>query len=60
MLPNVIDFYPYPLLVVRWAGAALLVLPFAPEPLPRDWPTIRAKWWLYLLYGGVGSLGVPA
>src|SRR5688500_17216527 len=45
---------PYALMVVRWAGAALLVLPFALEPLRRDWPTIRAKWWLYLFYGGVG------
>jgi len=45
---------PYALMVVRWAGAALLVLPFALEPLRRDWPMIRAKWWLYLFYGGVG------
>jgi drug/metabolite transporter (DMT)-like permease len=45
---------PYALMVLRWAGAAILVLPFAIEPLRRDWPTIRAKWWLYLFYGGVG------
>jgi drug/metabolite transporter (DMT)-like permease len=45
---------PYALMVLRWAGAALLVLPFAIEPLRRDWPTIRAKWWLYLFYGAVG------
>lgn len=45
---------PYALMVVRWAGAALLVLPFAIEPLRRDWPVIRAKWWLYLFYGAVG------
>jgi drug/metabolite transporter (DMT)-like permease len=45
---------PYALMVIRWAGAALLVLPFAIEPLRRDWPTIRAKWWLYLFYGAVG------
>jgi drug/metabolite transporter (DMT)-like permease len=45
---------PYALMVLRWAGAALLVLPFALAPLRRDWPTIRSKWWLYLLYGGIG------
>ncbi|HZY68193.1 MAG TPA: DMT family transporter [Devosia sp.] len=45
---------PYALMVLRWAGAALLVLPFAIEPFRRDWPTIRARWWLYLFYGGVG------
>lgn len=45
---------PYALMVIRWAGAVLLVLPFAIEPLRRDWPTIRAKWWLYLFYGAVG------
>jgi drug/metabolite transporter (DMT)-like permease len=45
---------PYALMVLRWAGAALLVLPFATGPIRRDWPTIRAKWWLYLVYGAVG------
>jgi len=45
---------PYALMVLRWAGSLLLLLPFAIEPLRRDWPTIRARWWLYLLYGVVG------
>lgn len=45
---------PYALMVLRWTGAALLVLPFAIDPLRRDWPTIRAKWWLYLFYGAIG------
>ena len=45
---------PYALMVLRWAGALILLLPFAIEPLRRDWPTIRAKWWLYLFYGAVG------
>ncbi len=45
---------PYALMVLRWAGALLLVLPFAIEPVRRDWPTIRAKWWLFLFYGAVG------
>lgn len=45
---------PYALMVIRWAGAALMVLPFAIVPMRRDWPTVRAKWWLYLFYGAVG------
>ena len=45
---------PYALMVLRWAGAVVLVAPFAIEPLHRDWPTIRARWWLYLFYGAVG------
>ncbi|HEV2518335.1 MAG TPA: DMT family transporter [Devosia sp.] len=42
------------LMILRWTGALLLVLPFAITPLKRDWPVIRAKWWLYLFYGAVG------
>lgn len=42
------------LMILRWTGALLLVLPFAIGPLKRDWPVIRAKWWLYLFYGAVG------
>src|SRR6478735_4041321 len=42
------------LMILRWTGALLLVLPFALRPLKRDWPAIRAKWWLYLFYGAVG------
>ena len=45
---------PYVLILFRWTGALLLLLPFAIRPLQRDWPTIRAKWWLYLFYGAVG------
>ena len=41
------------LMILRWTGALLLVLPFAIGPLKRDWPVIRAKWWLYLFYGAV-------
>ena len=42
------------LMILRWTGALLLVLPFAIGPLKRDWPVLRAKWWLYLLYGAIG------
>ena len=45
---------PHSLMILRWTGALLLVLPFAIGPLKRDWPVIRAKWWLYLFYGAVG------
>jgi drug/metabolite transporter (DMT)-like permease len=45
---------PYTLTILRWAGALLLVLPFATRPLRRDWPALRAKWWLLLFYGALG------
>lgn len=45
---------PHSLMILRWTGALLVVLPFAIGPLKRDWPVIRAKWWLYLFYGAVG------
>lgn len=44
----------YSLTILRWTGALILVLPFAIRPLKRDWPLIRTRWWLYLLYGAVG------
>jgi drug/metabolite transporter (DMT)-like permease len=45
---------PYTLTLLRWTGALLLVLPFALRPLRRDWPVLRAKWWLLLFYGALG------
>jgi drug/metabolite transporter (DMT)-like permease len=45
---------PYALMVLRWVGSLILLLPFALRPLKQDWPVIRDKWWLYLFYGGVG------
>jgi len=42
------------LMILRWTGALLLVVPFAIGPVKRDWPVIRARWWLYLFYGAVG------
>lgn len=45
---------PYAFLVLRWIGTLLLLLPFISAPLKRDWPVVRAKWWLYLFYGAVG------
>jgi drug/metabolite transporter (DMT)-like permease len=45
---------PYALITLRWLGAFLAILPFALGPIRRDWPTLCAKWWLYLFYGAVG------
>jgi drug/metabolite transporter (DMT)-like permease len=45
---------PFTLTVLRWSGALLMVLPFAGRSLRADFATLRAKWWLYLFYGGVG------
>lgn len=45
---------PHALMIVRWGGALLAVLPFAIKPLRRDWPTIRGNLPLLLFYGAVG------
>ncbi|HQZ13847.1 MAG TPA: DMT family transporter [Devosia sp.] len=45
---------PFMLMVIRWTGAALLVLPFAIGRLRRNWPVIRRYWPLYLFYGAIG------
>jgi drug/metabolite transporter (DMT)-like permease len=45
---------PYSLMLVRWTGALLLILPFAIGPLKKSWPTLRRFWPLYLFYGAVG------
>ena len=45
---------PNALMILRWTGALLAVLPFALRPLKRDWPVIRGNWLLYLFYGSVG------
>jgi drug/metabolite transporter (DMT)-like permease len=52
LAPGNID--PYALTLLRWVGALLLLTPFAISPLKREWPVIRARWWLYLFYGAVG------
>ena len=44
----------YSLMILRWSGALLAVLPFAIGPLRRDWPVLKTRWWLYLFYGAVG------
>ncbi|RUT34694.1 DMT family transporter [Arsenicitalea aurantiaca] len=45
---------PYALMILRWGGALLAVLPFAIGPVRRDWPVLREKWWLLFFYGALG------
>lgn len=45
---------PYTLMILRWFGAVVLILPFAFRPLRRTWPIIRRHWALYLFYGAIG------
>ena len=40
---------------VRWYGALAIVLPFAAGHLRRDWPALRARWWVV---GVLALLGV--
>jgi len=51
------DVAPMTLAFVRWAGASLILLPFALRPLKRDWPAICESWKPVLLLGllGVGA-----
>jgi drug/metabolite transporter (DMT)-like permease len=45
---------PYVLMILRWIGALILILPFAIEPLKRAWPALKKHWPLYLFYGAIG------
>jgi drug/metabolite transporter (DMT)-like permease len=45
---------PFTLSFVRWAGASLVLLPFAIRPLRRDWPVIRRSWPIVLVLGLTG------
>lgn len=45
---------PYLLILLRWIGALILILPFVIEPLKQSWPTLRRYWPLYLFYGAIG------
>ena len=45
---------PHVLMILRWTGALVAVLPFAIRPLKRDWPTIRGNLPLLFFYGAVG------
>lgn len=48
------DIAPFTLAFLRWAGASLVVAPFAIRPLIRDWPAILKGWKPLLLLGVLG------
>ncbi|MGX7894336.1 DMT family transporter [Tsuneonella sp. HG222] len=48
------DVPPLTLAFVRWAGATLILLPFAWRPLRADWPALRKGWKETLLLGLLG------
>ena len=39
---------------VRWGGALALMLPFAWGGLGRDWPVLRARWRMVVVFGVLG------
>ena len=45
---------PNALMILRWSGALLAVMPFAIGPLKRDWPVIRKSWPLLIYFGAIG------
>lgn len=45
---------PNALMILRWTGALLVILPFAIPRLRKDWPVLRRHWWLYIFYGAAG------
>ena len=51
------DVGPFTLSFVRWAGASLVLLPFALGPLRRDWAAIKRHW---LVIAVLGLTGVAA
>jgi drug/metabolite transporter (DMT)-like permease len=51
------DVGPFTLAFVRWAGASLVLLPFAVAPLRRDWRAIVRGWKAIVL---LGLLGIAA
>jgi len=48
---------PFTLAFVRWAGASLVLLPFAVGALRRDWAAILSGWKAILLLGLLGIAG---
>lgn len=45
---------PNALMILRWSGALLAVLPFAFRPLRRDWPVVKKSWPLLIYFGAIG------
>jgi len=51
------DIAPFTLALARWAGAFVLLAPFAWKAVQTDWPLARKHWRVILL---LGALGVAA
>lgn len=51
------DIGPFTLALIRWAGASILLAPFAWPKIRADWPAVRQHWAKILLLGllGVGA-----
>jgi drug/metabolite transporter (DMT)-like permease len=45
---------PMTLAFVRWAGASLILMPFAARHIAHDWPVIRKNWAMMLLLSVTG------
>lgn len=45
---------PMALSFIRWAGAFVIVLPFAWKQFIKDWPLIRHHWMMMLLFSFIG------
>ncbi len=48
------DVGPFTLSFVRWAGASLVLLPFALGPMRRDWAVLKASWLIVVVLGLTG------
>ncbi|MEO6153519.1 MAG: DMT family transporter [Croceibacterium sp.] len=48
------DVGPFTLAFVRWAGASLVLLPFAVGPVRRDWQVLLRAWPIVLVLGLTG------
>lgn len=48
---------PFVLLLLRWVGAVLLLVPFALPHVRRDWRGIVGAFWWLFLYGALGFAG---
>ena len=48
------DVGPFTLSFVRWAGASLVLAPFAIGPMRRDWAALRQSWLIIVVLGLTG------
>lgn len=48
------EIAPMTLVLLRWIGALLVILPFALPQVKKDWAVIKSTWGWFLVYGGLG------